>query len=216
MHIGIVAGGPEQTLSQLTTFQSTVDYWIGADKGALYIVRNELPLDMAIGDFDSITPDEKKLVQQYAARYQEYPSAKNETDLELAVSHALHLEPEAISIFGATGKRLDHEMANLQLLYLLLEKNIKAMLFDQDNAISIYKPGTYKIEANASELISFVPLSKHVEGLTLRDFAYPLEDYTLTWGSTRCISNKIIGSQGTFLFNDGILIMIKSTEEEPT
>ncbi|QGH36989.1 thiamine diphosphokinase [Gracilibacillus salitolerans] len=212
MNIGIVAGGPENALASLISYRKDIDIWIGADLGAFYLLKNQLPIHIAIGDFDSIDKDKKELIQQEADIFREFPMEKNETDLELAVEAALSYHPASIFLFGVTAGRLDHELANIQLLYRLLEKNVRAKIIDHKNILSIYKPGQHKVTAKNTELISFIPLTPSVEGLTLQGFYYPLENYTVTWGSTRCISNQLINEQGTFLFNDGILIMIKSTE----
>ncbi|WP_163579783.1 thiamine diphosphokinase [Gracilibacillus saliphilus] len=212
MNIGIVAGGPEKALASLLYYRDDIDIWIGADLGASYLLRKQLPIDIAIGDFDSLDNEEKLVIKKQANIFREFPPEKNETDLELAVEAALSYQPASIFLFGVTAGRLDHELANIQLLYRLLEKNVSAKIIDRKNILSIYKPGHYSIQANSSELISFIPLTPTVKGLTLDGFYYPLDDYTVTWGSTRCISNQLIKEQGTFFFNDGILIMIKSTE----
>ncbi|MGN8645042.1 thiamine diphosphokinase [Gracilibacillus sp. HCP3S3_G5_1] len=214
MRIGIVAGGPEDALAPLTSYRNDVDRWIGADLGASYLLKNQLPIDVAIGDFDSIDMKEKELIKQKAKNFHEYSVEKNETDLELAIEAALSYRPASIFLFGATAGRLDHELANIQMLYHLLEKNVDAKIIDDKNILSIYRPGKYEVTAKNSDLLSFIPLTPSVKGLTLKGFYYPLDNYTVTWGSTRCISNQLINEQGTFLFNDGILIMIKSSEED--
>ena len=60
----------------------------------------------------------------------------------------------------------------------------------------------------------YIPFSSEVNGLTLKDFYYPLENKTVQWGSTRCISNQLMKQEGTFSFTQGILIMIKTTEKD--
>ncbi|MDX8045011.1 thiamine diphosphokinase [Gracilibacillus sp. S3-1-1] len=214
MKVGIVAGGPEKALASLTSYGEEIDVWIGADLGASYLLKSQLPIDIAIGDFDSISRAEKEHIKQASASFRQYPIEKNETDLELALEAALLKQPTSIYLFGVTAGRLDHELANIQMLYYLLERDIEGKIIDNKNILSVYKPGTYQIHATSKELISFIPLTLTVEGLTLKGFYYPLEDYTVKWGSTRCISNQLINSKGTFLFTEGILIMIKTTEEE--
>ena len=41
---------------------------------------------------------------------------KDETDMEHALNWAIEQKPEKIRIFGATGGRIDHMFANIQLL----------------------------------------------------------------------------------------------------
>ena len=45
-----------------------------------------------------------------------YKPEKDETDMELAFNWAVEQKPNNYSIFGATGGRLDHLFANVQLL----------------------------------------------------------------------------------------------------
>ncbi|WP_058307860.1 thiamine diphosphokinase [Gracilibacillus massiliensis] len=214
MNIGIVAGGPQAALADLAIYTDKVDLWIGADLGASYLLDQNITIDIAIGDFDSIDDNIKNKIKKSTSIYKEYPVEKNETDLELAIETALTYKPDSILLFGVTAGRLDHELANIQLLYRLIDRNTKAVIIDCQNEISMYKPGTYQVTTNKNQQISFLPFSPKVQGLTLKGFYYPLSNETISWGSTRCISNHLIKQHGTFLFNLGILIMIKSTEEE--
>ncbi|MDE7525137.1 thiamine diphosphokinase, partial [Streptococcus agalactiae] len=47
--IALFAGG------DLTYFEYDFDYFVGIDRGILFLLKNGLSLDMAVGDFDSIT-----------------------------------------------------------------------------------------------------------------------------------------------------------------
>ncbi|SHN15655.1 thiamine diphosphokinase [Gracilibacillus kekensis] len=214
MNIGIVAGGPQEALADLAIYKDKVDLWIGADLGASYLLDQNITIDIAIGDFDSIDHNTKNKIKYSASIYKEYPIEKNETDLELAIEKALTYDPDSIFLFGVTAGRLDHELANIQLLYRLLDQNTKAVIIDRQNEIAMFKPGKYQVCSNHNNQISFIPFSSTVQDLTLEGFYYPLSNETISWGSTRCISNHLIKQHGTFLFNHGILIMIKSTEED--
>jgi len=63
---------------------------------------------------------------------------KNETDLELALTWAVEQNPELIRIFGATGGRLDHLLANVQLMFkpLVETGNVNIFLIDKQNILS--------------------------------------------------------------------------------
>ncbi|MFC4404622.1 thiamine diphosphokinase [Gracilibacillus xinjiangensis] len=213
MKIGIVAGGPEKSLADLSTYNDIIDIWVGADKGSAYITKHQLSLDIAIGDFDSVSNKEIVNIRKQAKRFKQYPVEKDETDLELAVRTALSYKPEMVYFFGVTGGRLDHELVNIQLLYQLLKKDVKAVIVDNSNQLSLHMPGEHKVMKDSDrEYISFLPFTHHVEGLTLEGFYYPLSNKTIEWGTTLCVSNQIINDIGTFSFHDGILILIKSIE----
>ena len=211
--IGIVGSGPEKALPNLTTYKDTVDLWIGADRGALHIIDSGLKLFEAVGDFDSVAPEEMGRIQCTVNNFNKLPSEKDETDLELALNKAFELHPETILLFGVTAGRKDHELINIQLLYRILEKGINGKIIDRQNQLVLTKPGTHTINRDPDyPYISFVPFSEIVEGITLKGFYYPLENETITWGSTLCISNELSRESGNFSYRRGILLLIKSRD----
>ena len=56
--IAVFAGG------HLTSFPRDFAVFVGVDRGSLAILRNDLPLDLAVGDFDSVTAAERQLIQE--------------------------------------------------------------------------------------------------------------------------------------------------------
>lgn len=211
--IGIVANGPEELIPNLIFFRDEIDVWIGADRGALIIADKDIRLDYAIGDFDSIDQMEENIIKESAMTLKKYPSEKDQTDIELAIEKALELQADKIYLFGVTGGRLDHELINFQMLYMLHNRECNGVIIDKLNHIELFTPGTHQI-MNDKDFpnISFVPFSEHVKGINLTGFYYPLYNYNLSWGSSRCISNKLLLNNGTFSFDEGILLLIKSCD----
>ncbi|MBU8790137.1 thiamine diphosphokinase [Oceanobacillus caeni] len=214
--IGIVGNGPIETLPDLKQYKDEVDVWIGADRGALYILNHGIKAYYAVGDFDSVNEEEKLKIKANAIAYEEYPAKKDETDLELAIQKAFDENPSTIYLFGFTGGRLDHELINIQLLYRIRKKGIRAMLIDYLNEMELTFPGEHSIKKDLRyRYISFIPFSQEVEGLTLTNFYYPLQNKTIHWGSTLCISNELISNSGTFFYEKGILLVVKSRSAIP-
>lgn len=213
VNVAIMGNGPTELLPDLSSYKDVVDVWIGADRGALTLAESNLPLDYAVGDFDSINDKEKATVQAYASSYEIHPSEKDQTDLEIALSKAYELQPEKIYLFGVTGGRLDHALINIQLLYSILDRDIQGVIADNQNQLELTFPGNYEITQNKNyPNISFIPYTQYVKGLTLTGFYYPLENQSIMWGSTLCISNKLLSNYGTFSYKEGILLIIKSRD----
>lgn len=211
--VGIVGNGPKEHISNLSTYNDKIDVWIGADRGALTIIEHGVSLDYAVGDFDSITDAENGIVKTNSTVYKEYPSEKDETDLEIALFYAYELQPKCIYLFGVTGGRLDHGLINIQLLFSIMKREIQGIIADKQNQLELLEPGSYSITNNeAYPTISFIPFTQHVKGLTLTGFYYPLTEQSIVWGSTLCISNKLLSNNGTFSFKEGILLLIKSRD----
>src|SRR5699024_1924916 len=211
--VAIIGNGPDNHTPDLTAYTNDIDLWIGADGGVLTLIKQGITLDYAVGDFDSIDISDKKKINNHTPHVLTYPTRKNETDLELAIYEAMKLKPNKIYLFGITGGRLDHAFINIQLLSQILEQDIQGIIIDKWNHIELTKPGTHTIhQTKHYSYISFIPLTNVVSNLTLSHFLYPLTNFELHYGSTRCISNELIGTSGTFSYDHGSLLVIKSCD----
>lgn len=56
--VAVFAGG------QLADFSTGFDVYVGVDRGSLFLIENQLPLDLAVGDFDSVSQDELQLIKK--------------------------------------------------------------------------------------------------------------------------------------------------------
>ena len=63
------------------------DIVIGVDQGAGYLIANQRQINLAIGDFDSISKSQWKKLQQANIPIIRYPAMKDETDGELAMRY---------------------------------------------------------------------------------------------------------------------------------
>lgn len=216
MIVHIVAGGPESNLPNLNEYKEDGDIiWVGVDRGAIYLLNYGFIPEIAVGDFDSITAEEYDLLKENNLNIQRHPPEKDETDMELALNLAFSYKPNKVRIFGATGGRLDHFLGNLFFLMNINEKteNVAFEMVDRNNFIEIQHPGTYKIKKIPNkQYISFIPITKKIENLTLNGFKYPLINRHIFFGSTLCISNELIYNYGTYSFSKGILLVIRSND----
>ncbi|PWW27418.1 thiamine diphosphokinase [Cytobacillus oceanisediminis] len=215
MKINILAGGPEDLLPELSLYEKDIDMWVGVDRGVLTLIQNGIQPQLAFGDFDSVTPEELLLIKGKVKELNRFKPEKDETDMELALNWALEQSPERIQLFGATGGRLDHLFANVQLLIKpVLQKNpVQIEIIDRKNIVYIKSAGEYTIQKNKRfKYISFIPITMEVKGITLKDFKYPLANRTIPIGSTLCISNELNNDYGTFSFTEGILMVVRSKD----
>ena len=216
MKIGIVGNGPDALLPELSKYKEDIDLWIGADRGAFSLIKSGLPLDYAVGDFDSVNKEELEQIRDKATQFEIFPVEKDETDMELALEQAFLLKPETITMFGVTGGRKDHELINIQLLYSIMKHRMKGIIIDRNNYLELTLPGKHHLNDDLDyPSISFIPFTEEVVGLTLKGFYYPLANERISWGSTRCISNKLSAKSGTYSYEQGILLLIKSRDSIP-
>ncbi|PGO27809.1 thiamine diphosphokinase [Bacillus cereus] len=213
MIVHILAGGPVEYCADFSRYKNEEVVWAAVDRGVYRLLKSGITPTVAFGDYDSVTEDELAWMRQQTNELHIVPREKDQTDLEIAISWALEQKPKLIRIFGATGGRLDHGLANIQMLLKGLAAEIEMCIVDNKNEITVKKVGTHIIEENENfPYVSFVPVTETVEGITLRGFKYSLTNKTIEWGSTLCISNELIVEKGNFSFTSGILMMIRSTD----
>ncbi|MEK0222410.1 thiamine diphosphokinase [Bacillus proteolyticus] len=213
MIVHILAGGPVEYCADFSRYENEEVVWAAVDRGVYRLLKSGITPAVAFGDYDSVTEDELAWMRQQTNELHIVPREKDQTDLEIAINWALEQKPKLIRIFGATGGRLDHGLANIQMLLKGLAAEIEMCIVDNKNEITVKKVGTHIIEENENfPYVSFVPVTETVKGITLRGFKYSLTNKTIEWGSTLCISNELIVEKGTFSFTSGILMMIRSTD----
>ncbi len=213
MNVLIVSGGNIEIKFLKKFLCKNYEQIIAVDKGleSLYEL-NETP-NYIVGDFDSLKKGILEFYKNKETKICNYEPEKDYTDTELGLKLAISLKPEKITIIGGIGTRLDHTLANIHILKKCLEKNIKCEIIDSHN--KIYLINSYvEIEKKNSygKYFSIIPLTSKVEGITLKGFKYPLNNYTLEVGSSLGISNEIIEKSATIEISKGILIVIESKD----
>ncbi|HEU5141184.1 MAG TPA: thiamine diphosphokinase [Bacillales bacterium] len=211
MEIRILAGGPVSLVPELRSDGKNVT-WVGVDRGMYQLNRRGIQPDYGFGDFDSLSVDELRKIQTESKLFT-FPAEKDKTDLELAVEWAIHQRPESITLFGATGGRLDHEWVNIRLLKKSLGTGIEMAIVDRQNEIIARKPGCYRINRDTDyPYLSFLPFGESIKGLSLEGFKYPLSNVDVDGTTTLTVSNELIEKSGTYSFTDGIVLVIRSRD----
>ncbi|KAF1301201.1 thiamine diphosphokinase [Enterococcus saccharolyticus] len=212
MEILIVAGAPVETWP---VFTPTYDYYIGIDRGGLFLQQQGLPLDIAVGDFDSLNEKERNLVFQTAKEVHQSPSEKDDTDTQLGLLIALQRFPEAkITLIGATGGRIDHFLANL---WLVLEPRFQPFsqqifLKDMQNTIQFLLPGEHTIwQEPDMKYLAYCCLTP-VSALTLTESKYVLHEVDVMQ-PTSYASNEFLTNQAKISFKKGLIAVIQSKDK---
>lgn len=186
---------------------------IAADHGLIAGDHLNLPLDFIVGDFDSVPKEIVDKYQRNNVPIITFPVEKDKTDTELAIELAIEHQAKSIDIVGATGSRLDHTLANMNLLTIPLKKGIEAYIIDANNKFYLKKE-IFAIQKNNQygDYISFLPFHGDVKGLSLKGFKYPLDNVTLSAGESICISNELIVDTGEVCFTEGTLMVFESKD----
>ena len=190
-----------------------------ADSGLDAAIKLGLDIDFLLGDFDSVQKDtlarfmEENALNSSNTKFARYPAEKDYTDMHLILEWAVEQKPSEIIILGATGGRLDHLVANINILMLPRAHNIPAYIVDRNNKLCLTgSRHVIKREDSHLKYISVYPLTDKVTGVNLQGVKYPLEDAVLEKGGSTTVSNEfaINATEAVVSLDTGILIVIQS------
>lgn len=196
--------------------KNEADYIIAIDRGLVFCHMHGIRPTHIVGDFDSLPPGiletYEKNPEIYIKRLQ---PEKDDSDTESALHLALELRSDRICLLGATGTRVDHMMANLQLLTYAALQGIQMYLVDAYNLVTVLTSSTIlKREEQYGNYVSFFSMGDEVSGVTLKGFKYPLTNYALTNASCGLsLSNEILEEEAKVSFESGILLMVQSKDK---
>lgn len=204
----IISGGSPPSLNLLKKHAKGC-YIIAADSGCDVLFKCSIKPDLIMGDLDSIKKDILNEYLNKGVELKKFPEHKNYSDTELSALEAIDRGAEEITILGATGGRLDHLLANLNLLYLLNEKGIKGKISDDNNEIFLIS-SPEEIHGNCGDYFSIFSMGKEVKEITLTNCKYPLNKYNLLPRDSLILSNEFIEDPLKIEFDAGPLIFIRS------
>ena len=186
---------------------------IGADGGARHLEAAGRQPDLVCGDADSLSEDDLQRLRDRGTAVELYPADKDESDTELCVRAALERGATRIVIFGALGgSRVEHGVANQLLLAAPLLDGVDMTILHAGTSIrrigTVEGPGAAEIVGAATDFVSLLPLDDPVTGISTDGLRYPLGLEPLALGSTRGLSNELLGSHATVTSTGGRLLVI--------
>lgn len=188
------------------------DFILCADGGARHALALGLTPNLIIGDMDSLPSTlnlEPSTFHLQPSTFIRFPADKNETDLELAVAHALTLNPKAILILAALGGRMDQTLANIALLSNLQLATFNIKLTDGVEEIFFCR-NQVQVEGRSGDIVSLIPWGGEVTGVFTENLRWHLHHETLYPDKTRGISNEMTADVATVSIKSGLLLVVHS------
>ncbi len=207
MKILMLGNGTVNINDRIQVFLKDVSYVICCDGGLKHAEKLNIKPDLIMGDFDSCPGD---LLEKYKdTQIKKYNPIKDATDIELALYEAVNLKPTEIIIMGGMGTRFDHTLTNAHLLKIPLERSVKACVVNENNIIRLTdKP--ISLPGSKGDILSLIPLTTTVSGVTTEGLFYPLKDAVLEVGSSFGVSNVFTGNEAKVYVSDGLLFVIQT------
>lgn len=212
MKVCIVLNGEVKNYSTIKDIiiKENYDYLICADGGANHIYNMNLLPHYIIGDLDSINSEIIKYYEECNVKFEKFPSKKDETDSEICIYLAQKLKAKEIHLIGALGGRIDHAIANINLLYNIRKKNIIPKIISEKEDMYIAINEEIIVSGSKGNIISVIPINGDAKGVTLENLEYPLNDYEMKFSVPLGISNVMISDKCNIKVKNGSLLVIKN------
>ncbi len=188
MNVLVFANGTPPSRPLVKTYLRNSSLIVAADGGANALVQLHLHPDFIVGDLDSLSEETKR----------HFPNAtlvervdQNKTDLEKTLDFCLEQGAKEILVLGATGERLDHELANLGILQQF-SRRVKIALVDEQFLVRVVR-GELTVKTIPRQVISLLALQPAL-GVSLHGVKFPLNNARLNFGG-RGVSNIALGTE---------------------
>lgn len=169
-----------------------------------------IKVDVVLGDFDSnnMSIDEIES-SQFPIEIIHTPD-QNKTDLEKGIEFLIEREFPAVNIIWATGRRMDHALANLINLVKYKSKIQLKIIDDYSIVYPLHSsPMVFSKWYKKDTPISLVPVGK-ASGISTQNLEYPLNNEDLEMG-VRIGNSNSVAEDGivTISYLEGELLMME-------
>jgi thiamine pyrophosphokinase len=201
----VLAGGDPED-GALAARLPRADLVIAADGGLAQAAVLGLPVDLVVGDFDSVAADDLAAAEQAGAAVERHPTAKDDTDLELAVRAARDRGATRVVVVGAWGGRVDHELANLALLGSPDYADLRLEAIGARGRVVAVRDAV-EITGTPGDLVTLLAVGGPATGVRTTGLRFPLLGEPLVAGSSRGVSNELVETVATVTVATGVVLV---------
>lgn len=175
---------------------------IAADRGLEYALSAGITPDIAVGDFDSA-----RVSVPVGVECIRVSPIKDDTDAELAAETAIARGCGELRFFCALGGRLDHTVANIQMLFGLMKRGIKAALYGGGEKAYLLSGESAEVPKYDGYLSVFAYSGSAV--VSEAGVKYPLDRHTLCDSFPLGVSNEVAAEKAVITVHEGTALIIE-------
>jgi len=170
-------------------------------------------VDLAVGDFDSVSAEGLAAVRAAGGTLQPHPRDKDATDLELALDAAREHGARRVLVLGGGGGRLDHLLAGILVLGRPDYADLQVDAVLGGARLTVVR-ARRDLAGRAGGLVTLLPLGGPARGVRTDGLRYPLAGEDLLPGSTRGVSNVLLGAAATVSLRSGVVLVVQPGPED--
>lgn len=194
----IICGAPCRGLQK----ELVQGFVIAADRGLDIALEAGITPDLVVGDFDSAKSEVPEGVECVKVS-----PVKDDTDAMLAADFALKYGCGELRFFCALGGRIDHTVANIQMLYHFKMRGIGGALFGDDTRLFLLSDESIEIPKYDGYLSVFA-YEKNVI-VTESGVKYPITNHPLTNDMPIGVSNEIVDEKAVITVHSGTALVLE-------
>ena len=175
---------------------------IAADGGYDLATRLGIPVDIVVGDLDSIRSVPANVAVE------RHSEDKDATDLELALERAIGYRPRRIVVVGGTGGRYDHELAVASLLTAPRWREVVEIDWLSARGRAHVVRGRRVIRGSGGATVSLIPMHGPASGVVTLGLRWNLSGDSLGPGTTRGVSNRFDGDEADLTVAEGVVLAV--------
>jgi len=188
---------------------------VAADAGVDLARALGWSVDVAVGDFDSITAEAHRDLEAEVPDVRRFHADKDASDLELALDVAVELAVDdlrRVLVLGLEGGRPDHALANLLVASAPRFAGLDIELVLEEGRAWVAR---HELSGalGAGQVVSLVPVHGDAT-VSVTGVRWPLDRSTLLAGTTRGVSNEACGGPISVTVHDGTVLCITPRPEE--
>lgn len=180
---------------------------VAADSGAVEALRHGFPVDLVVGDLDSVPGDVLEQVTRSGAAVERHPSDKDATDLALAVERAIARGADRVTVVGGHGGRLDHLLANVAVLAsdAFATVGVEARM---GTARLLVVRAEGNLQGRVGEVVTLLAYGGPATVRRTAGLLFPLAAAVLEPGSSLGVSNQLTAPEATVEVAEGVVVAI--------
>ena len=180
----------------------TEDLIIAADGGYKMCKKLNLEPDVLIGDFDSLKTN-------YTAKETiSLPQEKDDTDMLAAIKLGFSKGYSYFLIYGGTGGRIDHTLANIQALVFISTNGGRGWLYEKHCVITAITNSAVTFNANYRGYVSIFAANGTAHGVNESGLKYELSNAEINESFPIGVSNEFLGNESKISVLNGTLIIV--------
>ena len=182
---------------------------IAADGGLDHALAAGLAPAVLIGDLDSVSPAGLVWATEHA-EVERHAADKGETDTELAIAHAVSLDPRRILMLAGRGDRLDHAIAALGSLGAPELASVGGLdaWWGGDRLHVVHGPGKVELDLDRGTTFSVLAMHGPCRGVTVDGARWPLVDHDLEPLVGLGVSNEAVARPVSVSVTTGIVTVV--------